>query len=464
MRAGVAALVCAVGLLVGAATGEVRASLVGKVPEAADLAPAPVVLVSGRVQPIGRPAPATVENIDPQRRAADRKLAGMIVGLYLHELGHAMISELGLPAVGPEEDVADEFASIVYMTNYQLDPDSMKDVVLGSAEIWRLYEQHRERKGWEVTPWFDEHAADMVRFGKILCLLYGADPETFAPEMDAAGIPEDRRRMCILDFQRKWTAWEKLLRPHRRAIDPRLPGDQPADAPGGRIVITHGKVYSKFGKAMAPIIQSSRIFEGVSEAIEKYYVLPRDLHVNLYDCEDENGWYSETSHAITLCYGLFALMAELTLGGLPEALAGQGLLNTQSIASIPVIAGGSQPTLPSQSADSLQRTLLGTWQSQTTVDGLEVSVRTEFSSDGTFTQLTKQEDGFAVTIYGGWSVQAMSANKGRVASFPTSWSPAEYCRRENECQTLRFTPESNIFTVIDRDTLEVEGQRMTRVK
>lgn len=457
MAGRVGARACLVALLLA---GSIGAAQGASAPPAAPR-PGGVLPVAEKAQPTGRVAVAPV---DQQRRTADRKLTGMIVGLFLHELGHAMISELGLPAVGPEEDVADEFASIVYVLNYQLDPEAMKDVVLGSAEIWRLYEQNRERKGWESTPWFDEHAPDMVRYGKILCMLYGADPEGFAPEMDAAGVPEDRRRMCILDFQRKWNAWETLLRPHRRSIDPRLPGDMPADAAGGSIVVTHGRVYSTFGKAVAPLIQSSRIFEGVSGTIQKYYVLPRDLHVNLYDCGDENGWYSEDDHAITLCYGLIALMAELLLGQSPETLAGQTVLNSQSIASIPVIAGGAQPSLPSQSADSLERTLLGVWQSETTVDGQAVTVRTEFSGDGTFTQLTRQEDGFTVTIYGGWSVQVLSVNKGRVASFPTSWSPAEYCSRDNQCRTLRFTPESTVFTVIDGNTLEVQGERMTRVQ
>jgi hypothetical protein len=449
------ALACTVFLAGLACAAEARVT-VTVLPRAAGL----VVLVGQKVQPSG---PTTVPAVDPQRWSAERRLTGMIVGLFLHELGHAMIGELGLPAVGPEEDVADEFASMIYVRNYQLDPVAMKDVVLGSAEIWRLYEQQREKRGWDATPWFDEHAPDMVRYGKILCLLYGADPEAFAAEMDAAGVPEDRRQSCVLDFQRKWGAWEALLRPYRRNIDPSLPGDLPADAPGGKIVVNHGKVYSRFAKAVAPLIQSNRIFEGVSESIAKYYVLPRDLHVNLYDCADENGWYSEDNHAITLCYGLISLMAELVMGDSPEKQLSQSLTNNQAIASIPVIAGG-QPNLPTQSADTLQRTLLGIWQAETQVDGEAVVVRTEFSGDGTFTQLTKRADGFAVTVFGGWSLLALGSDKGRVASFPTSWSPAEYCRREDECQTLRFTPESTEFKVIDRNTLEIQGERLTRVQ
>jgi hypothetical protein len=157
---------------------------------------------------------------------------------------------------------------------------------------------------------------------------------------------------------------------------------------------------------------------------------------------------------VTLCYGLIALMNDL--------LGGQGLSNTQSVASIPLISG-SQPTLPAQSTDSLHRALLGVWQGQTTIDGEAILVRTEFSGDGTFTQLTEQADGFKVTIFGGWSLQPISSNKGRVASFPTSWSPAEYCD-QGECRTLRFTPESSEFTLIDRNTIEIQGERLTRVE
>jgi hypothetical protein len=408
-----------------------------------------VVLAARTVPPSGAP----VVPVTPQRRTGELKLTGMIIGLLLHEVGHAMIGELGLPAVGPEEDVADEFATIMYVLSYKVDP-SVKDIALGSAEIWRLYDENRERKGWEMTPWFDEHAADLVRYGKILCMLYGADPEGFAAEMEAAGIPEDRREVCIAEFERKWGAWERLLRPHRRAIDPRLPGDQPADAPGGKVIVEHGKVYSEFGKRVAETVKAIRLLESVAHTIQSYYVLPRDLRINMFDCSEENAWYSEYDHAVTLCYGLIALMSEL--------LGGESLTNNQSVASIPFVTG-AQPTLPAQSTDSLHRALLGTWLGHTTIDGQAVTVRTEFSGDGTYTQLAEQEDGFTLTIHGGWSLQPLSSSKGRVASFPTAWSPPEYCSR-GECRPLRLTPDSAVFTLIDRNTIEIEGERLQRVQ
>lgn len=404
---------------------------------------------SRQTTPSGRPAVV----LTPQRRTGELKLTGMIIGLLLHELGHAMIGELQLPAVGPEEDVADEFATMMYVLSYKVDP-SIKDIALGSAEIWRLYDENRERKGWQVTPWFDEHAADLVRYGKILCMLYGADPQGFTEEMDAADIPVDRREECVYDFERKWGAWERLLRPHRRAIDPRLPGDQPADAPGGRVTVEHGRVYSTFGKKVSETVQRMRLLESVAETIQRYYVLPRDLRINMYDCSDENAWYSEYHHTVTLCYGLISVMSEL--------LGGESLSNTQSVASIPFMTG-PQPTLPGQATDSLNRTLLGVWLGKITVNGETVTLRTEFSGDGTYTQLAEQANGFKVTIQGGWSLQPLSGNRGRVASFPHSWSPTEYCE-SGHCQALRFTPESVEFVVIDRNTIEIEGARLERVQ
>ncbi|HYI71139.1 MAG TPA: DUF4344 domain-containing metallopeptidase, partial [Skermanella sp.] len=56
-----------------------------------------------------------------QREEADLFVLGNTVFILYHELGHALIDQLGLPVLGHEEDAADNLASIM-MIPEQADP------------------------------------------------------------------------------------------------------------------------------------------------------------------------------------------------------------------------------------------------------------------------------------------------------------------------------------------------------
>ena len=128
---------------------------------------------------------------------------GAFLGIFLHELGHTVIAELDLPAVGPEEDVADEFAAMVFVYNMRADP-RFRDVALWTPKLRlaRANQQERQRqqrKGssseeeaereYQRSLLFDEHSPDLVRYSKILCILAGAEPEYYekAGERDRSG-------------------------------------------------------------------------------------------------------------------------------------------------------------------------------------------------------------------------------------------------------------------------------------
>src|SRR5689334_22528436 len=53
---------------------------------------------------------------DRDRRGITRFVAGNMLFVVLHELGHALISDLGLPVLGREEDAADAFASVAMLS------------------------------------------------------------------------------------------------------------------------------------------------------------------------------------------------------------------------------------------------------------------------------------------------------------------------------------------------------------
>jgi hypothetical protein len=198
-------------------------------------------------------------------------LVGVIFGVLTHELGHAIIGELQLPAVGPEEDAADEFSAMVYVHNIRRN-SRFRDLSLASARLW--HEFGLERKDNPLAQgWFDEHAPDAVRYGKMLCILAGGVPDGFDDEIRTT-VPADYharfKSRCRYEFEKKWRAWNMLLRPHRRNLDPNLPGDQAANAAGGKIAVNYRwldvPLATGLTKTIGPAIKTSQILDNFATA------------------------------------------------------------------------------------------------------------------------------------------------------------------------------------------------------
>jgi len=138
-----------------------------------------------------------------------------LVFTTLHEMGHALINELGVGVTGKEEDAVDEFAAVVLISNKK--PEWAINGPLALVFLFSKYEgQH--------PPFFDEHAMSKQRLGDILCMVYGSDPKKFAPDMnnwikqlgpDGQQLVE-RAPKCAGFYQQKDKAWTNLLKPYYR--------------------------------------------------------------------------------------------------------------------------------------------------------------------------------------------------------------------------------------------------------
>ena len=109
-----------------------------------------------------------------EREEADLFVLGNTVFILYHELGHALIDQLGLPVLGREEDAADNLASIM-MIPEQADP-MMDELIIGAADGWYLGNLWQQEAGNAEPTWWGEHALDMQRFYSVVCLMYGSDP------------------------------------------------------------------------------------------------------------------------------------------------------------------------------------------------------------------------------------------------------------------------------------------------
>lgn len=130
--------------------------------------------------------------------------------VLLHEVGHGLIDVLNLPTTGREEDVVDQFATLI-----------LANADDGSSTYWAAqYWRQRQDFGdmgifkFDSTPFSDEHAFDEQRFYNILCWSYGSSPENRGFLLEI--LPQNRAVRCPQEYQRMATAWESLLEEHVR--------------------------------------------------------------------------------------------------------------------------------------------------------------------------------------------------------------------------------------------------------
>nr|MBA3820566.1 hypothetical protein [Deltaproteobacteria bacterium] len=157
---------------------------------------------------------------------------------FFHEVGHGLIDLLDLPAVGREEDSADQLATLILIASGE---GGVAQALAGA------YWFQQQSKGEHSTPFWDEHAFDQQRFYNIMCLIFGSDPKQHGDFIKSGTLPMARAMRCPDEYKKIKKAWEKLLAPHLTngaALNIDYQPNVPlADAPKG----SHGDPWSRDG-------------------------------------------------------------------------------------------------------------------------------------------------------------------------------------------------------------------------
>lgn len=140
---------------------------------------------------------------------AEYLVSGTVVFALMHELAHALIHVLDLPATGREEDAADQLATLLL-----LDQGPAGDTLAFGAVGW--FATTAEASPLDDLAFSADHGLDLQRAYNILCWIYGRDPDAY-PELHAEELlPEHRRDRCDGEYRRLAASWRRLLAPHRR--------------------------------------------------------------------------------------------------------------------------------------------------------------------------------------------------------------------------------------------------------
>jgi hypothetical protein len=144
-------------------------------------------------------------NVTSDDQLGQAVIGATLFGFY-HELGHALIHQLDLPAMGREEDSADQIATLLLMEA----GDDGVGMALSGAYWFHL----QSKAGNNETPFWDEHAFDGQRYYNILCMIYGSNPTKYAGFVASGNLPEARAARCGEEFTKIRASFQKLITPH----------------------------------------------------------------------------------------------------------------------------------------------------------------------------------------------------------------------------------------------------------
>ncbi len=198
-----------------------------------------------------------------------------ILGIFYHELGHALIDTEGLPVFGQEEDAADVFSILLIDALYE--DEAAQSIAYDVADGFLGEAALRDEHQSEVA-WWDVHGPDEQRFYNTVCLFYGADPEAregFAADMD---LPQERAEYCYEEFSQAYDSWGSVL-------------DEMTDRTSG-----HALVFESAGNSLTGQIIASEV-----SALNKELRFSLPILVKVEACNEANAFYDPEAAEIVMC-------------------------------------------------------------------------------------------------------------------------------------------------------------------
>ncbi|MCT8161264.1 DUF4344 domain-containing metallopeptidase [Pseudoruegeria sp. SHC-113] len=204
-----------------------------------------------------------------------------LLGIFYHELGHALIDLEEVPIFGQEEDAADVFS--ILLVDSLFDEETAQAIAIDAAYGF-LGEVYLMEDEGEAVAWWDVHGPDEQRFYNTVCLFYGANPDEREAFAEALGLPEERAGYCPDEFDQAFDAWGDVL----DGLTERFEAGQ-----GEPIVLMPGAFED------APL--TARLLEVEVAALNGELRLSLPLSVWVESCGEPNAYYDPETAGITMC-------------------------------------------------------------------------------------------------------------------------------------------------------------------
>jgi hypothetical protein len=198
-----------------------------------------------------------------------------LLGIFYHELGHAVIDLEGVPIFGQEEDAADVFS--IFLIDAVFEEETALSLAY-DASFGFLGEAILRETETDDVAWWDNHGPDEQRFYNTVCIFYGADPdnrEEFAQDM---GLPQERADYCPDEYDAASGSWGQILDEMvDRTSGPKMRFE------GGGGTLTHQVIASEV------------------DALNDLLRLSAPLTVRVEPCGQANAFYDLQDQSITMC-------------------------------------------------------------------------------------------------------------------------------------------------------------------
>jgi hypothetical protein len=237
-------------------------------------------------------------------------MAGNTLFIALHELSHAVTSQMQLPALDRKEDAADSFAVVELA---KLAPALSDHVLEQAAKGWFVSDQRAQDNG-NTVPYFDDHGIDRERAERIACLMVGAGGGKFQRLAAEIKLPQERRDGCGAEYEAAAKVWDDALKARLRG----------PDQPKTKIDVVYGPADAK-GK-VEPIAQAFRamgLLEAVAAQLSDTYVWPAPFTIEMESCGYPSAQWLPRTRTLGICYELAADFGEFyrTYGDRPSRSA-----------------------------------------------------------------------------------------------------------------------------------------------
>lgn len=158
---------------------------------------------------------AQAENSELDDAQQENYIAGTLMFILLHEVGHALTHVLELPVTGKEEDAVDQLAAILLIDDSASEAEFDENVeYVGHAASWFA---ELSEGDYDTEAFADEHSLGEQRYYNMMCWIYGAKPEVAQDIVEDGLLPAARAERCPDEYQQIARAWQKLLEPHLRS-------------------------------------------------------------------------------------------------------------------------------------------------------------------------------------------------------------------------------------------------------
>jgi hypothetical protein len=251
----------------------------------------------------------------PTLSPADRSFVlGNVAFALLHEFGHVVIRTFDVPLLGLEESSADTLAAVSLILLDRERPEVGFGEAVGVTALAQsfVWESGLERDQSEVILWA-QHDLSAQRFARLVCLIYGSNPDRHAWVAKAAHMEEIRAEGCsdewrIAERATHWVRETYGIAPHRRALQP-----------SAAIDVSYGTPLDPTETALTAMLKQSELLERLARFMRTQFAFAEPVTIKLTHCRAPNAYWDEEYREVVLCFEL--MTAFLKIAEQPQVAA-----------------------------------------------------------------------------------------------------------------------------------------------